>query len=82
MTLVALIFGFSFIYLLRKRRLQPVRAKASYDRQRLLAELARLDDDFESGKIPEEVYRKRRAERKSRLAALMQRPEKEENGDR
>jgi len=73
LTLVVLIFGFSFAYLMRKRRLQPVKAKAIPDRQRLLAEIAQLDDDFEGGKINESVYRKLRAEKKSQLVVLMQR---------
>ncbi len=72
LALGVLVGGFGFSYLLRKRRLQPVRAKASPDRQKLLVELAQLDDEFESGKIDEEVYRRLRAKKKSQLVALLQ----------
>jgi hypothetical protein len=75
LALVVLIFGFSSAYLLRKRRLQPVKTKVNLDqrKQGLLAELAQLDDDFEGGKIREDVYRGLRTEKKSQLTALMQR---------
>jgi len=58
---------------LRGRRHQPVKVKDSHEqkKQRLLAEIAQLDDDFENGKISEEVYRKLRTEKKARLIALM-----------
>ena len=74
LTLVALVGGFVFVYLLRKKRLQPVSPEDSPEQreQRLLIELAQLDDDFEDGKIDEEIYRRLRAERKSQLVALMQ----------
>jgi len=39
-------------------------------RQRLIDELAALDDDFEAGKIPEADYRRQRQEKKARLLAL------------
>jgi len=73
MALVVLVVGFGFGYLLRKKKLQPVRPEDSLDlrRQGLLLELAQLDDDFESGKIPEEVYRRLRAETKAQLVKLM-----------
>jgi len=48
-------------------------------KQRLLAELAQLDDDFEGGRIADEVYRRLRTERKAQLAELMKRPK--EKGD-
>lgn len=72
LALAVLAGGFVFSYLLRKRRLQPVKTKAGPDRQKLLVELAQLDDEFESGKIDEEVYRRLRAKKKSQLVALMQ----------
>jgi len=83
LALVALTCGFGFIYLMRKKRLQPVSPEDSFDqrRLRLLAELAQLDDDFEAGKIPEEVYRRLRAARKAQLVELMQKS-KEESGNR
>ncbi len=72
--LIGLLAGAGFVYLMRKRRLQPVSPEDSLDqmRQRLLVELAQLDDDFGSGKIPEESYRRLRAERKQQLVELMQ----------
>lgn len=72
LALGVLVGGFGFSYLLRKRRLQPVRDKVSPDRQKILVELAQLDDEFESGKIDEEVYRRLRAKKKSQLVALLQ----------
>lgn len=61
-------------YLRKKQTLRPVRIAESADRmrQRLLLELAGLDDDFESGKIEKETYRKLRAEKKAQLVELMQ----------
>ena len=83
LVLVVLIVGFGFIYLLRKRRLQPVSTQDSLDqkKQRLLVELAHMDDAFEEGKIPEDVYHRLRAEGKAQLVELMQRT-KEESGNR
>jgi hypothetical protein len=40
--------------------------------RRLLDELARLDDDFEGGKVAEETYRRVRAQKKAQLVRLMQ----------
>ncbi|MFQ6122004.1 MAG: carboxypeptidase-like regulatory domain-containing protein [Dehalococcoidales bacterium] len=79
LTLVALVGGFSFIYFLRKRRLQSVIPDGSLEqrKQRLLIELARLDDDFEGGKITEDVYRKLRVTKKAQLLELIQRSKKE-----
>lgn len=67
--------GFSFAYLRWRKGLQPVpvREGLAQRQQRLLAELAQLDDDFESGEIEEEAYRRRRAETKAQLVELMQR---------
>jgi len=72
--------AFASVYLRRKGRLQQVSSRDSLDqrRKRLLVDLAKLDDDFEDGKIPEDVYRKLRAARKAQLVKLMQR-RKEEN---
>ncbi len=83
LTLIVLAGGFGLGYLLRKKRVQPVRPEDSLDqrRQRLLIELAQLDDDFDEGKIPEEAYRKLRNEMKARLVELIQRS-KEESGRR
>ncbi len=74
LTLIVLAGGFGLGYLLRKKRVQPVRPEDSLDqrRQRLLIELAQLDDDFDGGKIPEEDYRRLRTEMKAQLVELIQ----------
>jgi hypothetical protein len=75
--LMVLILVSGSVYILRRRKLQPVRSESSpEERQQLLLELAQLDDEFDSGKIREDVYHKLRAEKKSQLATLMQRQEK------
>ncbi len=81
--LILFAIGFIGIYWRRKRRSQPVSAKDRPDQwqERLLLELAGLDDDFADGKITEDDYRKLRAEKKAEIAALMLR-EKGENGSR
>lgn len=73
MALVVLITGFVVIYQLKKRRLQPVSRGDSLDQKRreMLVELARLDDDFEGGRIAEDVYRRLREEKKTQLVELM-----------
>ncbi len=73
MALVVLTFG--FVYLLRKKRLQPLTAEGSPDqiRQSLLVKIAQLDDDFAARKIPEAVYRRLRADKKAQLVELMRR---------
>ncbi len=74
--------GFSFAYLVKKRKFQPVSREDSPEevRQRFLIQLAQLDDDFESGEIAEEDYRKLRAEGKIHLVELMQRAKDEKGG--
>ena len=66
--------GAGFVYMMKKRNPQPVRLEGSPEevKRQLLLDIARLDDDFESGKIEKETYTKLRAERKSRLVGLMQ----------
>ena len=70
--LVVLAIG-SFFFM-RKKRLQPVRLEENINqkRQRLLSELAELDDDFENDKIHEDVYRRLRSEKKAQLVNLTQ----------
>jgi hypothetical protein len=77
--LVVLGTGFGLVYLIRRRRLQPVSSEDGLEqqRQRLLVELAHLDDDFEAGKIPEKSYRRLRSARKTQLVELMQRAKEE-----
>ena len=79
LVLAVLLGGFGFIYLMRKKRLQPASTEDSLDqrRQKLLVELAQLDDNFGDGKIPETTYRNLRAARKAELVELMQRSKKE-----
>ncbi|MFC1873992.1 hypothetical protein ACFLYX_01685 [Chloroflexota bacterium] len=77
--LVLMIAGTILVYQMRKNKLQPkpqpVRTKGNPARRKqgLLVELARLDDDFEDGKIPEETYRRLRAQKKTELSKLIQR---------
>ena len=73
LALLVLIFAFSSGYLLKRKRAKPLRVAESLDqrRQRLLVELAQLDDDFEVGKMEEEVYHRLRAKKKAQLVELM-----------
>ncbi|MFC2003288.1 hypothetical protein ACFLV4_05030 [Chloroflexota bacterium] len=79
LTLIVLMSGFVFIYLLRKKRPQPGIAKdnLSQTKRRLLIELAQLDDEFEAGRISEDVYCKLRKVRKTQLLELMQKSKEE-----
>lgn len=79
--LLILIVGFSAVYLLRRRRLQPIRIGPALSEGSLLAEIARLDDDFGEGKITEDKYRRLRADRKAQLIKLVQ-GSKQERGNR
>ena len=67
--LAILTIGFLFVFALRRRKLGVVVPPGHEEQsdQEALTELAQLDDDFEDGKIDEEVYRRLRAEKKSRL---------------
>ncbi len=71
--------GFIFVFLIRKNKPVPVGNEddLSLRKQRLLAELADLDDDFENGRIHEKDHAQLRAEKKAQLMALM-RKQKEE----
>lgn len=53
----------------RKSKLQAVPVAAS-ERERLIKQIAKLDDDFEEGRIPEETYRRLRSQKKANLAEL------------
>lgn len=79
--LVVLSFVSAISYMLRKKRPQPVSTddSPSQKKQRLLVELAQLDDDFAAGRIAEEKYHKLRKVKKAQLAELMQSP-KEKGG--
>ncbi len=72
--LVVLGFGYPLI----RKRLRPASAEtiASEEslgqrRQRLLSEIAQLDDEFEGGKISQEAYQRTRSERKAQLVELI-----------
>ncbi len=78
---VAIMLG--VVIYLAWRRGQPVAAPAldieetgvtdlETERQRLLLAIARLDDEYEAGNIPEETYRRERARRKARLLEIVQ----------
>ncbi len=73
--LVVIAFAGAVFYFMKRKSFEPVPVKAggalSQERQKLLAEIARLDDNFEAGKITEEAYRRQRAEKKERLLRLM-----------
>jgi peptidylprolyl isomerase len=61
------------LYLRRRRRPRSTHVSPARRSEGLLAEIARLDDDFERGKVAEAAYRKTRAQKKARLVRLMQR---------
>lgn len=75
LVLILLAVGFGLGYPLARKRFRPAMPEGSLDqrRQRLLVDIAQLDDDFEGGKIAEEVYRRRRSESKAQLIELIQR---------
>jgi hypothetical protein len=59
------------VYLSRRKKPAPVSAREDDKENRLLAEIAQLDDDFEGGRIAEESYRAIRSEKKTELAEVM-----------
>ncbi|MFH0942177.1 MAG: hypothetical protein V1823_04055 [Chloroflexota bacterium] len=60
-------------YLILRKRLSPAKAPlvSGETAQEKLLGLAQLDDDFEDGKITEEVYQKLRSEKKRQLAEML-----------
>jgi len=72
---IVLFCGFGLVYALRKRGLQPISSEDSLDqrKRRLLVEFARLDDDYEYGRIPEDEYHRLRTERKAQLVDIIRR---------
>lgn len=76
---VLLISAFGIGFLLLRRRRTPALANAPAggggrgEKESLLMEMAQLDDNFEAGKIPQERYRRLRAQKKARLAELLRR---------
>lgn len=76
LVVVALGFGTGFVLVRRNRQAPPVRAgggSLEQQQQKLMLEIARLDDAYESGGISQKAYRSQRAEKKARLLSLMQR---------
>ncbi len=73
--LVALAVGGigGFIWWRRRAGYEPADEDAAADSVSLLGELARLDDEFEAGEIPEADYQRQRADIKAELVSLMQR---------
>ncbi len=57
----------------------PARATLHAQRQRLLTAIARLDDDFEAGKVAEATYRQERTALKAQLLEVARRMQDEEN---
>ncbi|MFC2014765.1 hypothetical protein ACFLUP_02095 [Chloroflexota bacterium] len=80
---IVLGIGFSFAFLTKKRNLQIVSREDNPEevKQRFLIQLAQLDDDFESGKIAEEDYKRLRAEGKIYLVELMQSSNYDKDGE-
>ncbi|MBI4304601.1 MAG: hypothetical protein HY665_09740 [Chloroflexi bacterium] len=77
LTIVVLGIVLAFGYLILRKRSRPALPEGGVegDPQELLAELARLDDDFESGKINEKAYRRLRSAKKKRLVKSIQVPD-------
>jgi LPXTG-motif cell wall-anchored protein len=81
LVLVALFIGFGFFFFRRRKKVPPVRAEVDPEqlRQRLMVELARLDDAFENGNMDEREYQRLRADKKAQVLSLVQRA-KEKSG--
>ena len=75
LAVVALVLGFGIVLFRRNKQTQPVRASSSLEqqKQKLLVEIARLDDTFESGSMSQTEYNKIRTEKKAQLLSLLQR---------
>ena len=75
--LMAVSSGLAYWRIKNKHKAQPVRVESFSKEQddlrerKLLAELAKLDDDFDAGRIQEEAYRAQRAAKKAQLVKLM-----------
>ncbi len=74
---LALVLGVAYT-VLRRRRMPSVRAAAAAtapaaEWDRLVQAIANLDDEYDAGRVPEEEYRRRRAEKKAQLLELSRR---------
>ena len=85
--LVVVAGGFGDGYLLKKKgsrhpaTIPVVSASTSVDdRQELFLKIARLDGEFEAGKMLEEEYHKLRSAKKTQLVELMRRRKVESDG--
>jgi len=65
--------------LTRRRRAAPIPSSGgdsdgslTQSRQRLLEEIAQLDDEFEAGRVPLDVYHRKRAEKKATLVKIIE----------
>jgi len=72
LALAVIVAGFVFVFLIRKKKPVPVSNDddLSLRKQRLLAELADLDDDFEDGRISKKDHDQLRAEKKTELIKM------------
>lgn len=82
LSLVILGGSFGIGYSMRKKKVQPLSSEDNLPpvRQELLLKLAGLDDDFESGIIQEDAYRRQRNATKTQLIRLMKKAGKGEDG--
>jgi hypothetical protein len=85
---IVLACGAGFGYLLIRKRSRPispevitVQSDLEQRNQKLLLEIAQLDDDFEGGKISPEMYQSMRSEKKTQLLELMRQLRGEGNGE-
>lgn len=72
LAVLALALALGYSILKRRPVAQPVAPQALNERDRLLLEIARLDQAFEAKSISEKEYRRSRSQKKARLLALTQ----------
>ncbi len=73
LALAVIVAGFIFVFLIRKKKPIPVSNDddLSLRKQRLLAELADLDEDFEDGRISKKDHDQLRTEKKAELIEMI-----------
>ena len=69
LAVLVLIAVVAFTRTKRRKRVVPVEPPPPHDRDELLASIARLDLEFEAGRLEEAEYRRRRADLKERLSS-------------